>query len=958
MDETKQMSFNIDQPETDNGPVVCLGMTFKNDEERREYFRNELRKKLLELKKIEGFPIGDDEDIIALSDPPYYTACPNPWINDFIEEWEKEKIDYNSVENYQRNPFVGDVKEGKYEKTYKFHPYATKVPHKAILRYILHYTQPGDIVLDSFSGTGMTGVASHFTNNKEEIESLGYKVDDAGNIYRLEEIEGEQEYVSFSKLGERKVILNDLSTAGSYISYNFNFDDSVEEINELNQVINEIKNKLGWMFKTLHKSDEVNLKLGLNLLSKIKNNKDAVLHFKNSNLEFGDINYVAWSDVFVCPECANEVVYWESAVEYESGIIHEEFSCPKCNNKMKKGTAERAMEQYYDINLKEVVTISKQVPVLINYSIGNSRYIKKPDQFDLELIDLIRNIDLSVWTPNFEIPTGEETDVPRRYGINHIHQFYTNRNLNVLSLLNESNSIRTVGKILTRVATRITKMYGLTYQSGKWGAGGGPLSGTLYIPSLVKELNMIKQISKSLETQKGKDWVSNKNILQSNCSSTSLPFIKDNSIDYIFLDPPFGGNLMYSELNLIWESWLKVFTNNKEEAITSRKHGKDIEDYKNLLVNCFKECFRVLKYGRWLTVEFSNTKASIWNVIQSAITEAGFVIANVSTLDKKKGSFKAITTTTAVKQDLVISAYKPNKETVDKINQMINTEESVWTFVNQHLQQLPVFEGQKGEAKLIAERTPRILFDRMVAYFVQNGLPVPLSSGEFQEGVAQRYPMRDGMAFLESQVAEYDKKRTLVKEFTQLSLFVSDENSAIEWIRQQLMNKPQTRQDLHPEFMKQIQHIAKHEKLPELDDLLEQNFLRYEGEEPVPNQILTYLRRNYKDLRGLEPTDPKVIEKAMERWYVPDPNKQSDLEKLREKALLREFNQYKDEIEGNRKKLRTFRTEAVRAGFKNAYKEKDFETIVKVGDRIPEKVIQEDDKLFMYYENAKIRLGL
>ncbi|MEC5270316.1 hypothetical protein P9G49_15020 [Heyndrickxia coagulans] len=81
-DETKQLSFNIDQPQTDNGPVVCLGMTFKNDDERREYFRNELRKKLPGLKKIEGFPIGDDEDIIALSDPPYYTACPNPWIND------------------------------------------------------------------------------------------------------------------------------------------------------------------------------------------------------------------------------------------------------------------------------------------------------------------------------------------------------------------------------------------------------------------------------------------------------------------------------------------------------------------------------------------------------------------------------------------------------------------------------------------------------------------------------------------------------------------------------------------------------------------------------------------------------------------------------------------------------------------------------------------------------------
>jgi hypothetical protein len=71
--------------------IICLGKEFNSEEERREYFRNELRSKLPELKKIEGFPIGEDEDIINLSDPPYYTACPNPWLNDFIGEWEKRK---------------------------------------------------------------------------------------------------------------------------------------------------------------------------------------------------------------------------------------------------------------------------------------------------------------------------------------------------------------------------------------------------------------------------------------------------------------------------------------------------------------------------------------------------------------------------------------------------------------------------------------------------------------------------------------------------------------------------------------------------------------------------------------------------------------------------------------------------------------------------------------------------
>jgi hypothetical protein len=76
-----------------SGPVTCLGMTFENDEARRAHFTEELRKKLQdpEFRKIEGFPIGSDEDILNLSDPPYYTACPNPWIADFIAEWEAQK---------------------------------------------------------------------------------------------------------------------------------------------------------------------------------------------------------------------------------------------------------------------------------------------------------------------------------------------------------------------------------------------------------------------------------------------------------------------------------------------------------------------------------------------------------------------------------------------------------------------------------------------------------------------------------------------------------------------------------------------------------------------------------------------------------------------------------------------------------------------------------------------------
>jgi len=84
--EQQPLNFKLDNFESKNSPVECLGMTFNSEKERRAYFLDKLREFLAdpEFRKIEGFPIGEDEDILALSDPPYYTACPNPFIEDFI----------------------------------------------------------------------------------------------------------------------------------------------------------------------------------------------------------------------------------------------------------------------------------------------------------------------------------------------------------------------------------------------------------------------------------------------------------------------------------------------------------------------------------------------------------------------------------------------------------------------------------------------------------------------------------------------------------------------------------------------------------------------------------------------------------------------------------------------------------------------------------------------------------
>jgi len=151
------------------GSVECLGQTFPSDEARRDHYLKLLAERLKDpaFRKIEGFPVGSDEDILALSDPPYYTACPNPFIEDYVRHYGKP---YDSAVTYSKEPFTADVSEGKNDPIYNAHSYHTKVPPRAIVRYILSYTEPGDVVFDGFCGTGMTAVAAQLCGDRSVIQ--------------------------------------------------------------------------------------------------------------------------------------------------------------------------------------------------------------------------------------------------------------------------------------------------------------------------------------------------------------------------------------------------------------------------------------------------------------------------------------------------------------------------------------------------------------------------------------------------------------------------------------------------------------------------------------------------------------------------------------------------------------------------------------------------------------------
>jgi len=960
--DINQGSINLKPSKINQESVDCLNLTFENDEKRRTYYNDKLSEKLNDpvFRNLEGFPVADDLDILELSDPPYYTACPNPFLRDFLEQSKESSIANGT---YKKEPFTTDVSEGKNDPIYNAHSYHTKVPHKAIMRYILHYTEPGDIVYDSFTGTGMTGVAAQLCGDKNVVKSLGYKVNTDGTILRKDTNGDEKDvWVKFSKLGSRIAVLNDLSPAATFIAHILNAPINPTKLkNELLPILKEYEQNTKWMWETLH----------------------------SDGATIGLINYIVWSDVYSCAECSQEFVYYDEAFSLEEGKykFNPEFKCPHCHSLISKSPSaissaqkpDRVWESMYDSLLGKVTSSAKRVPVSINYRIGTKRYSKKVTIKDMELISKIKELDYnSKYLPTSKMKAGDKTGDPFSAGVKYVHQFYTHRILQSISqLLQDRDYNPLLVFLLGSALPKLTIMNRYMPQHGGR-ALVGPMANTLYVPPVSVENNVIDQLWFQL-----KKIAKAVNLYGGNIISTQgaqCIQVPDNSADYVFLDPPFGANIMYSELSFIRESWLKVFTNALPEAIENKTQKKSINDYRVLMTKCFSEAYRILKPGRWATVEFSNTKASVWNSIQNALSDAGFIVATVTALDKTRGGFHSMIGPTAVKQDLIISAYKPNGGFEQRFSGEAHSEEGVWDFIRTHLKYLPIIKKQDGDLILIAERDPRILFDQLVAYYVRKGYQVPISSKEFQLGLAQRFSAREGMYFLSDQAAEYDKKRMTLNEVKQLELFVSDEASSIQWLKQKLIRKPQSFQKLNPLFMKEISGWHKYEKPLELSELLEQNFLRYEGRSDVPSQIHSYLSTNYKELRSLLKSDYALVAKAKDRWYVPDPNKANDLEKLRERKLLREFWEYlpygykpekPETLEGylpgfepkttpvtRGTMMKIFRMEAVRAGFKVCWQSRDYRTIITVAQRIPEKILQEDPKLLMWYDQALTRTGV
>jgi DNA methylase len=907
------------------GPVECLGQTFASEDVRREHFLALLAEKLKDpaFRKIEGFPHGSDEAILAMSDPPYYTACPNPFLADFVLHYGKP---YDPTVKYSREPQTLDVSVGKTDPLYKAHSYHTKVPHLAIVPSILHYTEPGDIVLDGFAGSGMTGVAAQWCGS-------------APTEYRLAlEHEWKMQGKAAPEWGARRVILNDLSPAATFISANYNLPFDVAAFAKAGkQLLNEVENELGWMYETMHTDGQPK----------------------------GRIEYTIWSEVFTCPHCAGDVNFLNEALDEDSQSVRAAFPCPHCAADLTKDNLDRVMEARLDVPSGVEWRRVKFRPSIICYEIGGKRFSKPPDANDFETLTRIEALPLPQALPTNRLPIDQMYHGSRiaPKGFTNVHHFFQPRAAQMIATLWQKAAASPDPRIRQMLIYWIEQsIWGFSvlnrYRLRAYSHVNQYLTGVYYVPSQCAEPSPRYNLAGKLE-RLNKAFLGFESLIGAaviNTGTAAHLALPSNSIDYIFTDPPFGENIYYADLNFLVEAWHGVTTDAKPEAIVDKFKKKALPEYQHLMQRCFAEYYRLLKPGRWMTVVFSNSKAAVWNAIQIALQQAGFVVAEVTALDKVQGSYRQVTSTTAVKQDLVISAYKPNGGLEDRFAHTGGTVDSAWDFVQTHLKQLPVCKvtgGDFPELLHLVERDPRRIYDRMASWFIRHNVMVPISTPEFLGELPQRFAERDGMYFLPDQAMEFDKKRQQIPQIRAMELFVSDERSAIDWLANFLNRKPATYPEIHPEYIPLVGSAKKKgEIIPELSALLEANFLQYEGNGEVPSQIHSYLSTNHKDLRNLEKNDPILMAKAKDRWYVPDPNKAQDLEKKREKALLKEFDTYKT-FTG--RKIKESRLEVLRAGFRAAWAAKEYAIIIAIANKLPDDTLQEDEKLLTLYDMALTR---
>lgn len=461
---------------------------------------------------------------------------------------------------------------GRGDPVYMAHAYLTKVPVPAITPFVEAYTEPGDVVVDPFAGSGMTGVAA---------AALG-----------------------------RRARLFDISVLGRHIGRNYvNLVDAELLRKQAGEIVAAVYERLGEVYSVACASCG----------------------------DAAELTKRVWSIAFECGSCAEPFSYYR-ALE-AAGWCKPAMTCPTCSASV-SSRARRIGEQ----------------PMLDHVSCPcSARQQEQPA--GAERIDSVLD---ALPYPRVEITPDRQmykASALGRNGLTTVSSFYSARNLAVLTVLRDEigevadEELR--AKLLfafTASLTRASKRYQWSRQRPLNAANAN-----YYVAPVFYEWNVFDLFLRKIEAViRSDDWLLARfagpvslfgdqmgidlDVTYELSSANAIP-LEDNSVDYVFTDPPFGSNLFYADMALFHEAWLDGFTDVDQEAVIDRgvRKRRSASDYERLLTEALAECRRILKPGGRVSMVFGNSTGSVWSLVQRAIHGAGLVVDTEALVVLNKG---------------------------------------------------------------------------------------------------------------------------------------------------------------------------------------------------------------------------------------------------------------------------------------------------------------------------------
>ena len=573
------------------------------------------------------------------------------------------------------------------------HWYPTKISPDSIALMIACHTKPGDLVFDGFGGSCTTALAALLCSKPPEELVTAAKARGLNPAW-----------------GPRRAVVYELGGLGSFIGETLcSRPDPNRFFATASRLLHEVENRCGWMYRTVDEH-------GVEAL----------------------IRHIIWSELIECPACQQTSSLWDACVQLNPAHIADKWKCTACGKTSNLGTTPRVLERGFDPLLRTEYTSKVRRLARVDGITGRRFWTRQPTDRDLALLARIQDEAIPKAVPLVPmmgkggVAWGDLWRAGYHDGITHVHQFYTRRNLIALATIlelveNEPRSIRDalrfwVSSYNSSHSTLMTRVVAKQGQPDLALTSAQP--GVLYISGLPVEKNIflglrrkMKTVHKAFAALRGLEGQ-----VEVRHGSSTRTHLADESVDYVFTDPPFGGNIPYSEVNFISETLLRRSTSTRDEAVVSSVQSKNIGDYEALLTKAFLEMRRLLKPSGKATVVFHSTQADVWQALVNAYSAADFRVELSNILDKKQGSFKQVTTDNFAKGDpmLLLSSEDQKKPT-----SRASLEKTIAGLV-----------AQADALEDPQERLPHRIYSRFVAHYLHQRSSPPIDADEFYEKLA------------------------------------------------------------------------------------------------------------------------------------------------------------------------------------------------------------------------------